>query len=61
MSQQTGRYDEFVNRALKLIIDALQDETYLFQYPGMLMVSGREFLDRRITYRHLATASASAH
>lgn len=28
------------------------DQTYLLQYPGVLFSKGREFLDRRITYRH---------
>merc|ERR1712166_761845 len=31
-----------------------EDETYLFQYPGMLFVKGREFLDRRICFRDVA-------
>lgn len=28
-----------------------RDEAYLFQYPGIMFVKGREFLDRRIIYR----------
>lgn len=33
-------------------VENKEDETHLFQYPGVLFSKGREFLDRRITYRH---------